>query len=48
MNPGLAIGTAMVKKRSIGEARSVAATSKGLWPMDEKAFCNGCTTKGIE
>ena len=31
-----------------GLARRVAATSSGRSPMAAKAFCSGCTTKGME
>ena len=48
INPGRASGTTTLKKVSSGEARRVAATSSGRLPMASKAFCNGCTTKGME
>jgi len=41
IKPGLAIGIAIEKNRSIGEAPSVAATSSGRCPMALKAFCSG-------
>ena len=48
INPGRARGKTTVKKVSHGFARKVAATSSGLGPMAVNAFCNGCTTKGME
>ncbi|MNQ84068.1 hypothetical protein D3C85_991880 [compost metagenome] len=48
MKPGLAKGSTTEKKLSQGLARRVAATSRGRLPMAVKAFCKGCTTKGIE
>src|SRR5690554_2992311 len=47
-NPLCAKGSTSVKKRSKGEARKVAATSKTRPPAEAKAFCRGCTTKGKE
>ena len=41
-------GNATLKNASIGEARSVAATSIGRGPIASKARCIGCTAKGIE
>ncbi|MCY1460868.1 hypothetical protein D9M71_784630 [compost metagenome] len=46
--PGRARGSTTLKKVSQGLARRVAATSRGRWPMALKAFCRGCTTKGME
>ncbi|MCY1466076.1 hypothetical protein D9M71_843080 [compost metagenome] len=46
--PGLARGSTTEKKVSQGLARRVAATSSGRAPMAVKAFCRGCTTKGME
>ena len=46
--PGRASGSATLKKRSQGPARSVAATSSGRRPMASKALASGCTTKGSE
>ncbi|MNO03573.1 hypothetical protein D3C81_2243200 [compost metagenome] len=46
--PGRASGSTTEKKLSQGPARRVAATSSGRVPMALKAFCSGCTTKGME
>ncbi len=48
IKPGRARGRITLKNVSQGLARKVAATSSGRVPMAEKAFCNGCTTNGIE
>ena len=48
MNPGRASGTATDQKASQGDARSVAATSRGRSPNASKALRIGCTTNGIE
>ena len=48
INPGRANGKATVKKRSSGDAPSVAATSIGRRPTARNASCNGCTTNGSE
>jgi len=46
--PGLAKGTATVKKASHLLARKVAATSMGRGPMASNALTNGCTANGSE
>ena len=46
--PGRASGSATLKKRSQGLARSVAAASSGRSGIASKACCSGCTTKGSE
>ena len=46
--PGAGQGQDYGEKVSQGLARKVAATSSGLGPMAVKAFCKGCTTKGME
>ena len=47
-SPGRASGSATLKKRSSGAARSVAAASSVRSGMASKACCSGCTTKGSE
>src|SRR5262249_29387204 len=46
--PGLASGNATVQKARRGEARKVAATSRGRSPTAAKALRIGCTTNGID
>lgn len=36
------------EKQSHGLVRNVAAASRGLRPIASNAFCNSCTTNGIE
>ncbi|MNR69073.1 hypothetical protein D3C85_1940540 [compost metagenome] len=48
MKPGRASGSTTWTNVSQGLARKVAATSSGRSPIALKAFCSGCTTKGME